>query len=319
MNDEIAGRTCPYDQAVIKPGQDVVVCSQCGVGHHKECWEANEGCTTVNCAEGHVPTGVTPPSPLGTPRSAAVGGASPVSGDHTRRQGMRLLLVFSFALPLCFPALPMAKVGYEEQAVLYALAWFLSLSVAALTILRCAELRKAVAANSGRLVVGLAFLGACAIAFGWAIADYGHGGSKLGVSETYLHRLHSPDFLGFNLNPQLAVMRGRPWLFQRPVSGFWIAEPMPGGEHITWRLGLGRFPHPSSTIDSRTIVPLRLDQIKKEYRDEIRQSVPFKVISDEKGQALGVQSSSGVMRIEHLLDKPLPPGKFIVEWRGPDP
>lgn len=49
MSNEMAGRTCPYDQAVIKPGQEVVVCSQCGVAHHKECWEANGGCTSVGC------------------------------------------------------------------------------------------------------------------------------------------------------------------------------------------------------------------------------------------------------------------------------
>lgn len=50
MAEDFSGRTCPYDQAVIKPGQDIVVCSQCGVAHHKECWEANSGCTTVGCS-----------------------------------------------------------------------------------------------------------------------------------------------------------------------------------------------------------------------------------------------------------------------------
>jgi RING finger family protein len=59
----MAGRTCPYDQVVIKPGEDVVVCSQCEVAHHKECWEANSGCTTMGCS--------------GTPQVAGTG-----SGPH---------------------------------------------------------------------------------------------------------------------------------------------------------------------------------------------------------------------------------------------
>ena len=50
MNSEHVGRTCPYCQAVIKPGDDVVVCPRCGVAHHKECWEASGGCTTIGCA-----------------------------------------------------------------------------------------------------------------------------------------------------------------------------------------------------------------------------------------------------------------------------
>ena len=49
MQNDHAGRTCPYCQAVIKPRQDVVVCSQCGVAHHKDCWAANGRCTTVEC------------------------------------------------------------------------------------------------------------------------------------------------------------------------------------------------------------------------------------------------------------------------------
>ena len=50
MTKEHIGRTCPYDQVVIKPQDDVVVCSQCGVAHHRECWKANSGCTTVGCS-----------------------------------------------------------------------------------------------------------------------------------------------------------------------------------------------------------------------------------------------------------------------------
>jgi len=44
------GKTCPYCQYVIKPGVDIVVCSECGIPHHKECWQENGNkCTTFGC------------------------------------------------------------------------------------------------------------------------------------------------------------------------------------------------------------------------------------------------------------------------------
>ena len=63
MSEEHIGRTCPYCQVVIKPGQNVVVCSQCGVAHHKECWDANGGCTTLSCAGGAASQAVARPMP----------------------------------------------------------------------------------------------------------------------------------------------------------------------------------------------------------------------------------------------------------------
>ena len=63
MSEEHIGRTCPYCQAVIKPQDDVVVCSQCSVAHHKECWDANGGCTTLSCAGGAASQAVARPMP----------------------------------------------------------------------------------------------------------------------------------------------------------------------------------------------------------------------------------------------------------------
>ena len=50
LSSEI-GKTCPYCQAVIKPGVPVTVCPECGMPHHRECWEANGShCTTFGCS-----------------------------------------------------------------------------------------------------------------------------------------------------------------------------------------------------------------------------------------------------------------------------
>ena len=44
------GKTCPYDQYPISVGDQVVVCPECGVPHHVDCWRENGGCTTYGCA-----------------------------------------------------------------------------------------------------------------------------------------------------------------------------------------------------------------------------------------------------------------------------
>ncbi|HHV16063.1 MAG TPA: DnaJ domain-containing protein [Gelria sp.] len=51
MNDAI-GKTCPYCQTPIKPGEQVVFCSACSIPHHLECWNEGRGCTTFGC-NGH--------------------------------------------------------------------------------------------------------------------------------------------------------------------------------------------------------------------------------------------------------------------------
>lgn len=40
---------CPYCKTKLLPEDDVVVCSNCGMPHHKECWIENQGCTTFGC------------------------------------------------------------------------------------------------------------------------------------------------------------------------------------------------------------------------------------------------------------------------------
>ncbi|MHB0935567.1 MAG: RING finger protein [Armatimonadota bacterium] len=43
------GKTCPYCQTPLKPHDQVVVCTECRMPHHQDCWEDNGGCTTFGC------------------------------------------------------------------------------------------------------------------------------------------------------------------------------------------------------------------------------------------------------------------------------
>lgn len=46
---DVIGKTCPYCQTPIKPGEPVVFCSACSIPHHLECWNDGRGCTTFGC------------------------------------------------------------------------------------------------------------------------------------------------------------------------------------------------------------------------------------------------------------------------------
>ena len=48
MSDYI-GKICPYCKTGFTSEDEVVVCSQCEMPHHKECWIENQGCTTFGC------------------------------------------------------------------------------------------------------------------------------------------------------------------------------------------------------------------------------------------------------------------------------
>ena len=48
--NKYAGKICPYCKTVIKPNDEVVICSDCDMPHHKECWIDNQGCTTFGCS-----------------------------------------------------------------------------------------------------------------------------------------------------------------------------------------------------------------------------------------------------------------------------
>lgn len=48
MND-YTGKICPFCKTEFKPGDEIVVCSECDMPHHKDCWIENQGCTTFGC------------------------------------------------------------------------------------------------------------------------------------------------------------------------------------------------------------------------------------------------------------------------------
>lgn len=43
------GKICPYCKTAFLPDDEIVICSLCEMPHHKECWVANQGCTTFGC------------------------------------------------------------------------------------------------------------------------------------------------------------------------------------------------------------------------------------------------------------------------------
>lgn len=43
------GKKCPYCKTELKQTDDIVLCSACRMPHHKDCWIANNGCTTFGC------------------------------------------------------------------------------------------------------------------------------------------------------------------------------------------------------------------------------------------------------------------------------
>lgn len=47
--NRFVNKVCPYCKTQFKEDDEVVVCSQCEMPHHKECWMENKGCTTFGC------------------------------------------------------------------------------------------------------------------------------------------------------------------------------------------------------------------------------------------------------------------------------
>jgi hypothetical protein len=43
------GKACPYCQFPIRESENILVCSNCRIPYHRDCWEENHGCTTFGC------------------------------------------------------------------------------------------------------------------------------------------------------------------------------------------------------------------------------------------------------------------------------
>lgn len=48
--NKFIGKVCPYCKGVFTEADEVVICSDCEMPHHKECWISNKGCTTFGCS-----------------------------------------------------------------------------------------------------------------------------------------------------------------------------------------------------------------------------------------------------------------------------
>ena len=72
--DRYVGKVCPYCKTVLKEDDDIVVCSQCDMPHHKDCWIENQGCTTFGCLG-------TIQSPGGSGVAAAAANANPYTAQ----------------------------------------------------------------------------------------------------------------------------------------------------------------------------------------------------------------------------------------------
>ncbi len=48
--NKYVGKICPYCKGVFTEEDEIVVCSDCEMPHHKECWISNKGCTTFGCS-----------------------------------------------------------------------------------------------------------------------------------------------------------------------------------------------------------------------------------------------------------------------------
>jgi len=49
LDNKYLGKACPYCRFPIKKETDNVLCSECLIAHHLECWHKNKGCTTYDC------------------------------------------------------------------------------------------------------------------------------------------------------------------------------------------------------------------------------------------------------------------------------
>lgn len=43
------GKICPYCRSEFTINDDIVICSECDMPHHKDCWIENQVCTTFGC------------------------------------------------------------------------------------------------------------------------------------------------------------------------------------------------------------------------------------------------------------------------------
>ncbi len=127
---QAVGKICPYCRTTIEPGLAVVICPQCGLPHHADCWEENGRCTTFGCQGGAPATAAPPPEDrrylqerpcpvcgfimrphettcpycrnnIFTPRTPARGSLPRGSGAHLPHRGRMVLAAGVLSLVMC--------------------------------------------------------------------------------------------------------------------------------------------------------------------------------------------------------------------------
>ena len=48
--NKYVGKICPFCKCEFEENDEIVVCSDCEMPHHKDCWIENQGCTTFGCS-----------------------------------------------------------------------------------------------------------------------------------------------------------------------------------------------------------------------------------------------------------------------------
>lgn len=115
------GKICPYCKTELLPGDEIVLCSECDMPHHKECWAENKGCTTFGCqgtikALGDAPASAAPRfGSGGTVYCTSCGTPSPDTAFFCTRCGSRLVTAPRTVRPPVHTRETQHPYGYHRQ------------------------------------------------------------------------------------------------------------------------------------------------------------------------------------------------------------
>jgi len=84
MNASATGPTCPCCEKAMTPTDEVTVCPDCGVAHHRACWEGNDGCTTQECQ----PAAKLKPTQRASPKRSRKAKPTPERNDSMATDGL---------------------------------------------------------------------------------------------------------------------------------------------------------------------------------------------------------------------------------------
>jgi predicted amidophosphoribosyltransferase len=51
VEEKFRGKICSFCRTAFQDGDDIVVCPDCGIPHHRDCWAENGGCSTFGCSQ----------------------------------------------------------------------------------------------------------------------------------------------------------------------------------------------------------------------------------------------------------------------------